>query len=665
MPRAAATPPDVIAPMLAQSQREPFSRAGWGFELKFDGVRALIVVDHGSVHVVSRRGRDDTERYPEAKQLGAHLRNRSAVIDAEIVAFDEHGRPSFQLLQGRAVARGAGEITEATRERSIKVEAFDLLYLDGKDLTAQPLRIRKQTLRQLLEGAPDAIAYVPHVETDGESFFRSVVREGAEGMLAKRLDAPYQPGRRSPDWIKVKTWQSQTCLIAGFTRGQGSRAKLGALALAVRDGTHWRYCGNVGTGFAGPGYSALVRRLEDLRTSDPPVSNPPRIRGLTWIRPHLYCEVRFAEFTRDGNLRQPVFLGLRTDVGPEDCSPGAPPPSSVEPTAATKPASKQRRPATAPLSEAAEIADQIRSIPGQTATIDIGGKPVHLTNLDKHLWPEYTKRDLIAYYVSVAPVLLPYLRDRAVGSQVFPDGITGKSFWRKQVPAGAPEWLTRWTFAGDERSVTYPIIDSVAAVAWIANSGGIDIHPWHSRIDDPQHPDWAVFDIDPAEGASFADVVTLAELVRAALDHLGLRGYPKTTGQTGLQIYVPIRRIYSYAEVRGWVETVSRAIGKVVPHLVSWEWTVSKRTGRVRLDYTQNIINKTLASPYSVRPAPGAPVSAPIAWEELKDPHLKPNGWTIETVRARITELGDLFAPALGGDQVLPDAAGAATAVSA
>jgi bifunctional non-homologous end joining protein LigD len=255
----------------------------------------------------------------------------------------------------------------------------------------------------------------------------------------------------------------------------------------------------------------------------------------------------------------------------------------------------------------------------------------------------------------MAPLLLPHLRDRPLGMQVFPDGIEGKHFWRKRIPDHAPKWMRSWEWRGD-KAVTYIVVEEVATLAWLANSAVIDLHPWHSRIDAPEQPDWAVFDLDPFPPATFADVVLIARLVKSALDHYALRSVAKVSGQTGLQIYVPLRRGPDYARVRGWVEEVSRAIGRVVPDKVSWEWEVARRTGRLRLDYTQNVLGKTLAAPYSLRPAPGAPVSTPIAWEELDESVLRPDAWTIHTIENRVRTTGDLFATALDGDQDLPEA---------
>jgi bifunctional non-homologous end joining protein LigD len=244
--------------------------------------------------------------------------------------------------------------------------------------------------------------------------------------------------------------------------------------------------------------------------------------------------------------------------------------------------------------------------------------------------------------------------------QVFPDGIAGKSFWRKDKPSYAPAWMDSWVYHGEEKTKTYIVVNELATLAWVANAGVIDLHPWHSRIDTPDQPDWAVFDLDPFEPATFRDVIDIAKLVKAALDHYKLRGVIKTSGQTGLQIYVPIRRGPDYDRVRGWVEEVGRAIGQVARDRITWDWAVAHRTGKIRIDYTQNIINKTLAAPYSLRPARGAPVSAPIAWEELDDPKLRPDRWTIRTIGRRVAAVGDLFRPLLEADQDLPGSGGTA-----
>ncbi|HEY2705755.1 MAG TPA: DNA ligase D [Candidatus Dormibacteraeota bacterium] len=652
--------PTSLRPMLAMPVAEPFSRAGWLFEMKYDGVRALATLRDGGVHLRGRSGRDETGRYPELAALTGALRAREAVVDGEIVALDEEGRPSFERLQRRINVTGARQVALAAAEVPASFAAFDLVHLDGHDLRDLPLSLRKRLLRDLLTESAE-VRYADHVEEDGEALFAAIRERGLEGMVAKRGDSRYEGGRRSAAWLKVKAWCEQDCVICGLTAGRGGRTgSVGSLVLGVYDGGVLVHAGQAGSGLDEAMIDLLRRRLEPLRTERSPFDPEPSIpQPVTWVRPELVCSVRFTEWTAAGTLRHPVFRGLRPDVRPEDCVRERALPLSAVAVEVADPAARARPdpdpdPGPDPRDEIEEALERLRGM-GPDGAWEVGGRRLRLTNLDKVYWPEdgCTKRDMIEHYVRVAPVLLPHLRDRPVGMQVFPDGIHGKHFWRKRIPDHAPAWIRRWTWHGD-REVTYVIAEEVATLAWMANSGAIDLHPWHSRIDAPEQPDWAVFDLDPFEPATFDDIREVARLVKAALDHLGLRGLPKTSGQTGLQIYVPLRRGPDYAAVRGWVEEVGRAIGQVLPDKISWEWSVARRTGRIRIDYTQNIIGKTLAAPYSLRPAPGAPVSTPITWEELDDPGLRPDGWNIRTIHARLAAVGDLFAPVLEGGQDLP-----------
>ena len=654
--------PPPPSPMLATSVDRPFSRDGWLFELKWDGVRALASVDGESktVNVTGRSGRSETARYAELGALATALAGHRAVVDGEIVVLDDEGRPSFEMLQSRINVTRDADVRRAMRERPVTYVVFDLLWLDGRDLTGTALRIRRKTLADVLRPAA-GVAFSESVDRDGESFFAEVTRRGIEGMVAKRGDSTYQPGRRSADWLKVKAWQTQSCVVAGWTGGRGRRAKqLGALILGVFEAGRLVHCGQVGTGFDEATLTALRRRLGGLVTDACPFEEPPRTaEPATWVRPEVVCEVRHAGWTRQGILRHPAFAGLRDEIAPESCRREVPLPveAALEEgggRARGARASPRRGGRPGATDANAELLDQLAGLRDSDAFV-VEGRRLRLTHLDKPMWPAdgLTKRDLIAHYIRVAPVLLPYLRDRPLSMQVFPDGIEGKSFWRKDKPAHAPAWIQSWRYRG-EKTKEYIVVNELATLVWVANAASIDLHPWHSRIDAPHQPDWAVFDLDPAEGASFESVVTIARLVGVALDHYGLRSVIKTTGQTGLQIYVPVRRGPDYSAVRGWVEAVSRAVGRTVPDLVSWVWSVRGRTGRVRLDYTQNIINKTLTAPYTVRAVARAPVSAPITWAELEDPALRPDGWTMRTIGERLGEVGDLFGGALAGDQDLP-----------
>ena len=670
-PEPAQAPP----PMLATPVDHPFTRDGWLFELKYDGIRAMVSIAMDLVRITGRRGGDESARYPEAQAIRAGVRARQAIVDGELVVLDADGRPSFERMQQRINVSREVEVRRAAAEHPVTFIAFDLLELDGRDLLGTELRIRKKTLRETIVDSPN-ILFASHVERDGTSLFEVARGSGIEGIVGKRADSLYRPGIRSPDWVKIKSWLSQSCVIAGYTAGRGRRAnQLGALILAVLDGNRLVHCGQVGTGFDEKTIRDLKERLRPLELKACALDVTPKTsEPATWVTPELVCEVRFAGWTRDGILRHPAYRALRPDQTPEDCTREipvhAPPAKTPRPPsegAAAPPRprrnarsvltpAKDSRPRTPPRQDPEDLQAlaQLRTLKGN-AHWEIAGRRLPLTNLDKVLWPAdgITKRDMIEHYVRMAPYMLPYLRDRPLSMQVFPDGIDGKSFWRKDKPTHAPAWIESWTYHG-EKTKTYIVVNEVATLAWVANAGVIDLHPWHSRIDAPNDPDWAVFDLDPFEPATFQEVVDIAKLVKAALDHYGMHGVVKTSGQTGLQIYVPVRRGPDYSAVRHWVEEVGRAIDQAAPGRVSWEWSVAKRTGRIRIDYTQNIINKTLAAPYSLRPAPGAPVSTPITWEELDDPELRPDRWNIATIARRVAENGDLFAPVLNADQDIP-----------
>jgi bifunctional non-homologous end joining protein LigD len=597
-------------------------------------------------------------------------------VDGEVVVFDERGHPSFERLQSRINVSRAADIARGQREQPVTFCAFDLLWASGRDLRDLPLEQRKRALRAVLRDTP-GVLFVDHVEREGKAFFEAVKAQGLEGVVGKQAASRYESGRRSRCWVKVKAWNTQDCVIGGYTAGRGGRGALGALVLGVYDQNKLLHAGQAGSGLDGAMIRSLLAQLEPLRAERSPFDNavPTTDQPITWVKPELVCEVRFTEWTNSGTLRHPTFLRLRPDVAPRDCVRERPlSPSAVIDKAAprAKVQSPPREPQQQPQANSPEIPDAVpwdgpspeirealerlqRCAPNDHW--EIQGRRLRLTNLDKVFWPDdgYTKRDLVAHYVRFGELMLPYLRDRPLSTHVYPDGITGTThFWRKDKPKHAPEWVTSWRYEGEGGTKDWIIPREVATLAWVANAGSIDMHPWHSRYDAPHQPDWAVFDLDPFEPATFADVVDIAKLVKAALDHYGLHSVLKTSGQTGLQIYVPIRRGPDYDTVRHWVEEVARAIGRVVPERISWDWAVSKRTGKLRIDYTQNIVNKTLAGPYAVRPERGAPVSMPIAWEELDDPGLRPDAWNIRNAEARVRQTGDLFRGLLRTDQDLP-----------
>jgi bifunctional non-homologous end joining protein LigD len=682
--------PEFIEPMKATAADRPFDDPDWLFELKMDGYRIEAVVDDGSVRLWTRNRQDAARYFPDlAAMRPTWIRARSAIVDGEVVALNEDGRPEFGLLQDRAgmgrfgpgrAERGRGGKPPRGKDAPIVFYVFDILYHDGRLLLDVPLEQRKRLLRSVL-GEHPVVRFGSHIEADGRDFHAAVAEQGLEGMVAKLRTSRYEPGRRSRAWLKVKIRREQEAVVVGYEPGKGSHADLGSLILGLYEGDELHYVGEVGSGLDARTRRQLRKELEAHRVEKPPVSNAPRIKGARWSEPRLVIRVEFSEWTDDGLLRQAAYKGLEIGRDPRGVTREEPVPARRAADTAEREAARSQRPAVqaharrpavqapargeqaVPSPEGppqAATVDELEALErmGREGTWEVGGYAVRLSNLDKVLFPEpgYTKRDLIRYYVTIAPVMLPYLRRRALNLWRWPDGVTGGHFWQKEIPKYAPEWIQRWTYpeAGSSEAHTYLVADRVATMAWLANHATIDMHPWTSRTDAYRKPTYALIDIDPGEKTTLEQIVTFARLYRAALEHLGVTGFPKVTGKRGIQVWVPVRPVYTFDETRAWVEGISRAVGATVPDAVSWEWEKSARRGRARLDFTQNAVNKTLVAPYAVRPVAGASVSAPISWDELDDPDLRPDGWNIQTILERVLARGDLFSGALELEQELP-----------
>ena len=602
------------APMLSTSSERLPRGENWVYEPKWDGFRALVTISGGQATLTSRRGNDLTERFrPAARAAELGTRSADAVLDAEICALDDHGSSRFSLLQ-----EGSGTLV---------LVVFDLLELDSEPLTELPLVERRKRLEELIDPSRGGIVVSPQFE-DGDALLAAAEQQGLEGVVAKRVDSRYQPGTRSADWHKLKVRKDQEVVIAGYTKGQGRRsAGFGALVVGVHEAGGLRWAGNVGTGFNESEITRLLGLLKPLvREESPFLETPkmPRVRrsDVVWVEPRLVAQVAFAEWTREGRLRAPVYLGLRED----------------------KPASEVRKEKT-PL----------------PPLLKKGSRELRLSNLDKPFWPEegITKGDLISYYRDVAEVLVPHLRSRPFTMKRYPDGWQGNHFFQKQAPSHMPAWIKRAPFPastreGEKKVIDYALVDDELALLWMANMGCIDMHAWSSRADKPERPDWVMFDLDPAEGASFEDVVTVAKLVKDTLDLLELEGYPKTSGSRGIHILVPIARRHTFADAREFASIVAGALARAHPGLVTTEWARKKRRG-VLVDANQNRHGATNASVYSVRPRAGAPVSTPLRWEEVA-PGLDLAAFTMDAVLDRVARDGDLYAGVLDGKQSLTKA---------
>ena len=591
--------------MLATAVRTLPTGPGWLFEPKWDGFRAIATLESGQVLLRSRNGNDLTARFGGvARALEQVARRCDAVLDGEICALDVEGRSRFDLLQA-----GTGALVYV---------AFDLIEVEGRSLHIESLAARREQLEALLAPSVPRVILSP-VFDDGEALLEAAREQGLEGVVAKRTASSYQPGRRSPDWRKLKLKLRQELVIAGFTRGKGRRsAGIGALVLGVHGSEGLRYAGNVGTGLTDGELDRLERLLVPLLREEAPFTETPTLphvrRGeVTWVEPTLVAEIEFAEWTRQGRLRAPVYVGLRHDKAPEEA-----------------------------VAEQVPVPQEIRR----------GGRVLRLSNTDKPFWPEegITKGDLLAYYRDIAPVLVPHLRNRPFTMKRYPDGWQGKHFFQKDAPSHMPEWIPRAPFPastrdGERRTIDYALVNDELALLWMVNMGCIDLNAWMSRLDRPDRPDWVIFDLDPSEDVGFPEVIEVARLVRQALELVGLESFPKTSGSRGIHVLVPIARRYGYGETRAFATVVAGALARAHPGLVTTEWTKRKRRG-VLIDANQNGPGKTTASVYSVRPRAGAPVSTPLTWDEVRE-GLDPSGFVFAEVRARVARHGDLFAPVL------------------
>jgi len=647
--------PEFVPPMRATLATSPFNDPDWLFEVKWDGYRVEAVVRDGRARLWTRNHQDAARYFPDLAGPAPWIDAREAIVDGEVVALDEDGRPRFSLLQDRTGIR-TGRAAGSKRPgppAPIVFQAFDLLHLDGRSLLDVPLQERKRLLHSRLRDHP-LVRYAGHVEADGDAFFAAARAQDLEGIVAKLRRSRYEPGRRSRAWLKLKIRREQEVVVVGWLPGQGSHADLGSLILAVRSGDRWVHAGQVGSGLDARTRRDLRSALDELARADSPLDPVPRLKGARWVEPRLVARVEFAEWTADGLLRQAAFKGLETGRDAREVR--------RERAMQTARATAAAEAAVAPA-EPVPAADEIAALDAieREGTWIVAGREVRVTNLEKVLFtgrdgePDLTKRDLLRYLVGVAPTLVPYLEGRGLTVQRYPNGVGQKGFWQKDLPKHAPEWVRRWTYHHrEEGPKDYPVVDGAATLAWLAQEAAVELHPWTSPTDAPDLPSYALIDIDPGPDTSWEELLVLARLYRAALEHLGVRGHPKVTGKRGIQVWIGIRRGPTFDDTRRWVEALSRAVGASVPDLVSWEWVKRARKGKARLDYTQNAINKTLVAPYSPRPAPGAPVSMPIAWDELDDPQLRPDRWTIRTALDRIAERGDPFAGVLADEQELP-----------
>jgi bifunctional non-homologous end joining protein LigD len=610
--------PSAIEPMTATLAERPPRGEEWLFEVKWDGVRAIAFVERGEVRIQSRSGLRCERQYPELAVIPHHVAASQAVLDGEIAVLDEKGVARFHLIQPRIANSDPNTIAHLVRSTPVVYFVFDLLYLDGYDLRNVSLSKRRELLRQV--ATPGAVLRISEAFAGvGEEMLEAARENGLEGIVAKRASSRYE-SKRSREWLKIKIGNEQEFAIGGFTEPQGGREYFGALVLGVYEEGKLRWAGNVGTGFDQKTLASLHARLQPLVTRKCPFAERPKPdRGITWVKPELICQVKYANWTPDNRLRAPVFVGLRNDVSP--------------------------------LHVVRE--GQLLAASAKEATLAIDGHTLKFTNLKKIFYPAegYTKRDVLNYYDGVADLILPHLKDRPLSLKRYPNGIQEAFFFQKD----APESFAPWLRTEPIDSIHYVFAEDRASLLYLVNLGCIDHNPWMSRWPTLDHPDFVLIDLDPQE-CPFDRIVDAALLVRQLLDGIGLEGYPKTTGGDGMHVYIPVEPVYTYDETRTFAELIARLAAREKPDLFTTPRSVAKRQrNRVYFDYLQNGRSKTIAAPYVLRAYPGAPVAAPLKWSEVKH-GLDPGQFHIGNARERFREVGDLFSGVLDRPQRLEGA---------
>lgn len=673
--------PRFIPLTLASISETPFSNPDWLFEVKWDGVRGIAYVANGEVAVRSRAGREISLEYPEVRDLANQMDATEAIVDGELVALDSAGRSNFQKLQNRAGVRNPSQ--QLLESIPVTYYAFDLLYCDGYDLRKVPLEKRKDVLKQVLRTG-DHIRYSEHEIEKGKELYEAARQQSLEGIIGKKRDSAYV-GQRTSLWLKFKIVNELDAVVCGWTAPRRSREFFGALVLGLYDGPQLEFIGSVGTGFDYAKQKEIYEQLQKLRRAESVFSSPPKLKEkIEWVQPQLVARVKYGNWTDGRRLRAPVFLAMRTVVSPEECTMQAPRPnedrgqedlaersdrSAKSETRTVAPAEPKRgerlsksRSATNSARDEKRTAlptkpgekvlttgmeNEIRNGISENLNVEIDGHVLRLTHLNKIYFPEsgIRKRDLLAYYFRVGHLLLPFLKDRPMVLRRYPNGIREKAFFQKEAPESVPDWVERATVHSEERGgdMPYLMANNLASLIYLTSLGCIDHNPWSSRSETQDFPDYVFFDLDPTPGTPFATVLKIARTIYAILHSIRLSCFLKTSGASGFHIFVPLKPQYTYAQTRGFAELVGRIADNELPGLITFERTVHKRpSGKVLMDAVQNARGKPLATVYSARAYPGAPVSTPVKPAELKT-DFAADHWNVNNVEQRIKKVGNLW----------------------
>lgn len=689
-----------IAPMLASMVEEPFLKEGWVFEPKFDGIRAIAYISDGVVTILSRRGLDLTSRYPELVESLEKSKN-DLVLDGEIVAFDKHGRTSFQLLQQASGLRGRSRDGRVKQDVPIRFYVFDILSIDGEKTIDKELVERKKLLKKYLLETSD-VRRVDDLGADGNQAFAACLENGLEGVIAKKIDSLYLPGKRVTSWLKLKATRTSEFLVCGYTEGKGTRENsFGALVLGVMSADNQLvYAGSVGTGFNDSTRERLFKVMQPLKTSKCPFAVRPIAKAIdSWLLPEMVVEIKYAEWTMDNKLRMPVFLQVRTDKKPSEVKPDVVVPVSAissKKEAAETPSVRvadvvpiNRKKTKVSEKQAAALRDDLLlQLGGKDDEIDlvVQGEIIKLTSLNKILFAgksriakPATKRDYISYLIRVSEPLLRFTHGRPLTLIRYPNGTEGQKFFQKHWEKGLPPFVETIEYFSESADADeeYLLCNNLSSLIWCGQVASLELHAVHSRIDpNPDgsklskklkgslenietsilnYPDFMVLDLDPylysgkekpnaepeLHRKGFEKTRRLALLLKEMLDNLEMNSFIKTSGKTGLHIYIPIVRNVDNDAVRQLAGTIASHVAKMRPEDVTIDWAVKKRTGRVFFDFNMNARHKTLPAPYSVRATEMANVSIPIAWSELED--IYPTDFNIRNVPERLERVGDLW----------------------
>jgi len=611
--------------MLAKESEQPFDNKNWLYEIKWDGYRAIAEIEKKNVKLYSRNGITFENSYPLVVQELKKIKD-NVVLDGEIVVLNDEGLPDFQLLQHY----------ESNTHHPINYCVFDILSVNGYNTCELPLIKRKELLRDVIK-ENEVIKFSDHILEDGIAFFNASTKKNLEGIMAKKADSQYYPGKRTNEWLKIKNHKTQEAIIAGYTDPGSARKYFGALVLGIKDEGKLKYIGHTGSGFDDQTLKEMWNLLQPLKQSKSPFDEKVKTNmPVTWVKPKLVCEIKFTEVTRDGMLRHPIFLHLRKDKPVKEVT--------MANTKTVKKAEIKKIDKGEKIIEEPEIASDKIFVFGKTK--------VKATNINKIYFPDngVTKGDVINYYQQMADYIMPYLKGRPQSLLRMPNGINAQGFFHKDAGVDAPSFVkTKKLFSeSTNKNINYIICDNKATLAYMNNLGSIEINPWHSTIGALDNPDYLIIDIDPSKENTFKQVIEAANVVKQVLDKAGAPSYCKTSGASGLHIYVPLAKKYSYEQAKDFTYLICMLANEQIPEFTTLERNLQKRGHKhIYMDYLQNRRGQTIACAYSLRPKPGATISTPLLWKEVKS-GLTPQDFTINNIAKRVKKMGDIFSPILG-----------------